>query len=222
MKRPVNASHSLILAMLLVLTSVLTLAAPVNAMERMTKEGIDHAIRYGMARGRFGMSDVLGPNWFEKPDGTLLNIYTPFMLLAAKVARGRHPANPTAEELKKARSRYHRTIRTIRNERDPYDVKFVLSIFGDNSKFHRRLSAHIEGIGRGHKFWLAPSKRIIEPYAQPVNGDRKTATEFAAVNAYYFDIRKVENMDELDLIIEDKANKDSEPIVFHVDMNKVL
>lgn len=210
------------------ITGLLTLTllaahVPASAMEKMTKEGIDKALRYGMNRGRFGMSEVLGPNWFEKPDGTLLNIYTPFMFLAAHVAKDRHPANPTEAELKKARGRYSRIIRTIRNERDPYDVKFIVSLYGPNDKFHRRLDCHVEGIGRGHKFWLAPSKRIIEPYAKPI-GDKETATEYIAANAYYFDIRKVENMDELDLIIEDKNpdNLDAEPLVFHVDMNKVL
>lgn len=210
-----------VLVTLLVITLVQN-TMPVNAMVKMNGTGINKAIKYGMQRGRSGIIEVLGPNWVEKPDGTLLNVYTPFMLLAARVSRGGYPANPTPEEIKKARGRYARIIRTLRDERDPQGVKFVVAMFGPDDKFQRDMTARVEGIGRGHKFRLQPTKRIIDRFADPIAGGSGDVTEYQASNAYYFSVERLGNMDELDLILEKKDDPAFQPIVFHLDMKRLL
>ncbi len=214
-------THGLLAALLV---STLALATPAaNALVPVDAKGINQAVRYGMERGHYGLSELLGPNWMERADGTLLNIYTPFMMIAANVAKGGHPANPTPKEIKKAHKMHSRVIRSMTNIRYQSEAKFVLSLYGDSNKFQRTIAAKIEGIGHGKTFTLKPSKRIIGRFAQPIDGDKKTATQWEGVNAYYFPMKTLLHLDEYDITFYDYAEDSTmEPISFHINNNRIL
>lgn len=59
-----------------------------QALIKMDAEGINLALKYGMQNSGMGLYSILGGNWIEGPGGALLNIYTPFMMLATEAARG--------------------------------------------------------------------------------------------------------------------------------------
>ena len=91
-----------------------------HALVPLDGPGINQAVRHGIEHGRFGLADVLGPNWMEKADGTLLNIYSPFMMLATKVSKSRYPAN---ESLKKVKKLHQGDIDRLTNLHYPVEVK---------------------------------------------------------------------------------------------------
>lgn len=207
-----------------------------NALVPMDARGINQAVRYGMERGRYGLSEVLGPNWLEAANGTLLNIYSPFMLVATQVAKRRYPANPTEKEFAKAKKAHGKIIRSVTSPRYPQEVKFVLSFLGDNSKFQRTITAKISGIGHGKQFALKPSRRIIPKFASGLPGKTDAdgnPTVYEAVNAYYFPMKTMAHLDEFDITFYDgsshKHDKDEEsppvepfePITFHINNNRI-
>ena len=194
--------------------------APADAMVRMTKEGIYQSLRYGMQNSGLGLYNLLGPNWIEGADGALLNIYTPFMLLASKASRGGFPNDPTADDLKAAKRRYARTIRNFNSIQDKQLVKFSVSMYGDTPNFAYKSIAHIEGIGRGKRFDIQPEKSIRQKYAKEVPGAEYKPYE--AINAYYFKFEQLDNMDDFKLIIENVDNPKAAPIMFRIMGGKIL
>ncbi len=223
---------SYLLIALLTLTLTVQSTSPGYALIKMDREGIALALKYGMQNSGLGLYNLLGPNWIEGAEGALLNIYTPFMMLASKSARGGYPTSPAAEDIKSARKRYHRVIRTIRDIRNPVLVKFSVSMYGDSPDFAYRRVAYIEGIGRGKRFKLKPAKSIRQRTAMEIPGT--DIKPYEAINAYYFDFKTLQNMDEFKLIIEDprriktknidengKAQKETSRLTFNVLKNKI-
>lgn len=202
-----------------------TLALPqqAHALVYMDAKGINEAVRYGMERGRYGISELLGPNWKEHADGTLLNIYSPFMLIATQVSKKGYPANPTEKEVAKARKQNARVIRSVTNIRYPQEVKFVLSLYGNNDKFTRTIGCKLEGIGHGKTFSLTPSRRIIDRFASPLDEDENgNATQYEGVNAYYFPMKTLLHLDEYDITFYDYAEGSTmEPITFHINNRQI-
>lgn len=210
-----------------------------HALVAMDAKGVNEAVRYGMERGRYGLAEVLGPNWMESSNGTLLNIYSPFMLVATQVAKSKYPANPTEKEFQKAKQRHGKIIRSVTNPRYPQEVKFVISMLGEGNKFHRTIAAKIEGIGHGKKFELKSSRRIIPNFATAVPGkvdENGDPAYYEAVNAYYFPVKTMQHLDEFDITFYDYSeegdededeNKDGkphtkmEPLTFHVNNNRI-
>jgi hypothetical protein len=231
-----SCRSSLVLTLFLLVLGVGFLLSPLqsHALVEMDAKGVNQAVRYGMERGRYGLSEMLGPNWLEASNGTLLNIYSPFMLVATQVAKGRHPANPTPEEFKKAKKTHGRIIRSVTNPRYPQEVKFVLSVLGDHSKFHRTITAKIEGLGHGKKFTLKPSRKIVPRFAEGLPGETNAngeAEHYEAVNAYYFPMKTMGHLDEFDITFYDyndysdedevTPEKPFEPITFHINNNRI-
>jgi hypothetical protein len=186
------------------------LSTPSSALVPLDGAGINQAVRHGIEHGRFGLAEVLGPNWMEKADGTLLNIYSPFMMLATKISKSRYPAN---ESLKKVKKIHQGDIDRLTNLHYPVEVKFSLSSFGPSATFPARRKARIEGIGRGKHFVIYPVRTFAPLKATPVGAvagsteGSAAAAEYEAVIAYYFKIEPIINMDTFDLIIDDAPEK---------------
>ncbi|MDH4378740.1 MAG: hypothetical protein QE263_02385 [Vampirovibrionales bacterium] len=185
------------------------LSTPSSALVPLDGAGINQAVRHGIEHGRFGLAEVLGPNWMEKADGTLLNIYSPFMMLATKISKSLYPAN---ESLKKVKKLHHGDIDRLTNLHYPVEVKFSLSSFGPTATFPSRRKARIEGIGRGKHFVIYPVRTLAPLKATAVGAvdDARggtAANEYEAVIAYYFKIEPITNMDSFDLIVEDAPEK---------------
>lgn len=207
------------LSLILFTTLLFTVMPPPvsHALVEMDAKGVNQAVRYGMERGRYGISEVLGPNWLEGDRGILLNIYSPFMLVATYVAKRQYPANPTDKEVDEAKKRSGKIIRSVTNPRYPQEVKFVLSFLGNDSKFHRTITAEIKGIGHGKKFTLKPSRKLVPRFADGLPGAVDAdgePTSYEAVNAYYFPIKTMAHLDEFDITFydysdESNANGDS-------------
>lgn len=185
-----------------------------HALIRMDAGGINLALKYGMQNSGMGLYTILGGNWIEGPNGALLNIYTPFMMLATEAARGGYPTNPSQEDLKNAKKRYHRVIREFNHVRNPAMVKFAISIYGDSPDFARFLNARLEGVGRGRNFNLRPERAIQQQQAREV--PNAIDHPYEAINSYYFKFDDLDNMDEFRLIIEDQRQNGDQPLIFRV------
>ncbi|MFN8615057.1 MAG: hypothetical protein U0003_04010 [Vampirovibrionales bacterium] len=226
---------NILLTLLIYIFGASLYGAPSWAFIPLDPPGINQALRYGLEHGRFGLADVLGPNWIEKPDGTLLNIYSPFMMLATKVAKGRHPANESLTAIKK---HYKRDIEKLTSPYYPVEVKFSLSSFGNDAKFARRLKARIEGVGRGKQFKLYPTKTIAPPFATALPSNNEGPLEYEAVTAFYFAAAPLNQLETFTLTIEEvsptanskKSSKENvtpttellrEPLVFHLKRDRL-
>ncbi|MBK8189237.1 MAG: hypothetical protein IPK79_02180 [Vampirovibrionales bacterium] len=213
-------STRFLLSCLLAAVCVLLFAAtPTRAMTRLDAAGVSKALRYGMSQSGMGLMSLLGGNWLEAADGTLLNIYTPYMLLAAKAARGGYPNNPGEDDVRHARKRYAGLISSIQSVRDPVTVKFSVALTGESAGFASGLKARIEGAGRGRAFQLRPTRQIQQKTAVAVPNVK--IRPFEAINAYYFSFEDLMNMDEFRLILEDPRAPQSEPIVFRVRTDRI-
>ncbi len=221
MFRSFNSCRFLTRLLLSLLGSLLLFTQPASAMVKMDAAGINQSIRYGIRQSHLGLYNLLGPNWIESSDGTLLNIYTPFMLLASRVARGGYEdPEPSEQALKKIRKRYGKTLRLFNDPRYPAQVKFAVSMYGGSDSFTRNLNARIEGFGRGKKFLLKPVKNTRQKFAAPVEGGITEDTTFEGINAYYFDYKKLLNLDEYKLII---GEPNQEPtIVIYINNDRIF
>jgi hypothetical protein len=195
---------------------------PAHALIKMDSEGINLALKYGMQNSGLGLYALLGPNWVEGSGGALLNIYSPFMMLASKAARGGYPVNPSKDDIKNARKRYHKVIRGFTDVRVPPTVKFSVSLLGSRPDFAKYYDATIEGVGRGKHFKLRPTRSARQSIAQEV--PNANAKPFEAINAYYFNFDDVANMDEFSLILnfrQEAGNPAAEPIVFRIRKDRI-
>lgn len=203
----------------LALSASVVLALPGWALTRMDAAGVNKALRYGMTQSGMGLMTLLGGNWQEGQEGTLLNIYTPFMVLAAKAARGGYPNSPTDDDVKNARKRYAKTIATIQDLKNPALVKFSVALTGEASDFAGFLKARIEGTGRGRTFLLRPTRQLPQKVATPV--PNATIRPYEAINAYYFPLDTLMNMDAFRLILEDPRTPQAEPLVFRIRTDRI-
>ncbi|MBX2860242.1 MAG: hypothetical protein KTR14_03340 [Vampirovibrio sp.] len=205
------------------LTLMLTVALwvgysmPVGALVRMDKESIDMAIKYGLKNQGMGYSSLLGPNWQEGTDGALLNIYTPFMRLAAAAARIGGPEKPSPQELKdlKKKRGIYLITRDFNNDKVIPKVKYSVSLYGDAPGFAKKYRARIQGIGRGKTFNLRPLKSNKPIKADAVEGEKDL---YDAVLSFYFPFKTIEHLSEYQLILE---HDEKEPVVFRIRNNKI-
>lgn len=210
-------SHLQRLTKLFSILSITTLAMAVgmplaSAIIPMDTHNIDAAIVYGMKNQKLGIANILGPNWIENEDGALLNVYTPFMVLATKAARGNYPINPTKSDLKAARKKFGKYTAFYMDPNNRHEVKFAVSFYGDSPTFAKTYEARIEGTGRGKEFSLKPTKRYPDQIADPVKNGL-TQGKYEAINSYYFKLSDVINLDEFRLILESPNGK---PISFRI------
>ena len=169
-------------------------ASAADALVRIDTQSIDLALKYGIERQGTGYANFLGSNWLEAEDGTLLNIYTPFMLIASKGFKSGMPQEPSSEDLKKLHKRYYSFIHQFTDPRNPINIKFAVSLFGETEDFATQYQGWIEGFGRGKSFLLKPSKQLLQ--AKAALNNNASVKPYEAVNAYYFRFDEVENLQD--------------------------
>ncbi len=196
-----RAFSSIMMAFLLVCN-----ALPGHAFVKITDETFNAALIYGMKNQGMGTSTLMGPNWVEGEKGSLLLIFSPFMLLATKASKAGFPSRPTEEDLHKARDKYKRYLIHYTDPQRKNEVKFSLNFFGDTPGFAKGYAARIEGFGRGKEWQLKPRREIRDIQAN-VYGEAKDST-YIATNAYYFNFNDVQDLQDFRLIVENPATGD--------------
>jgi hypothetical protein len=181
------------------------------ALVDITDETVDQAIAYGIDNGGSGLSYLLGNNWIEGPNGMLINIYSPFMMIAAKAAKGGYASPANKEDVKSAKKRYYRTIRDFVDPKKKDQVKFSVALYGNSPEFGGQYTAWIEGIGRGKEFRLKPVRQVRDKIADPVTYG--TGRGYEAINAYYFNISDLLMMDTFKFYVQQGTE---EPTVFNI------
>lgn len=189
----------------LLLSLLLLTASPALALKKLSNAiSVNEALRYGMVKQGSGYLGLLGSNWREGSDGTLLNVYTPFMMLAAKVANSAYPTEPTSEDLKKARKKNAGLVAKLTDPKRPPWIKYSVSFYGEHEGFAKDIHARLEGFGRGKQYTVKPDKVQYDQIADAV-GTPGEANAYEAVNAYYFDFDDVEPLEDYRLILESTA-----------------
>lgn len=190
-----------LISAILVFFVVCLVSLPAMALVKIDKQSVNLALKYGMQNAGLGYSTLLGNNWMESGDGTLLNIYTPFMMIASKSYSGGFPSKPSEQDLKDARGRYGRLITQLTDPKNPLHVKFSVSLFGDDPAFAMGYQGWIEGFGRGKEFTLKPVRQLRQRSAYKDEG--ANVKPYEAVNAYYFNFGDLELLDDYQFILED-------------------
>jgi len=191
-------SFSAVVAGLLLVASA---DVPALALAKMDTHTINSALVYGMKNQRAGLSDLLGPNWIEGSNGSLLNVYSPFMMLATKAAKAGLSRKPSKSDLEKARKRFGKDVAFYSDTKNRIQVKFAVSFYGDSPTFAKNYSARIVGFGRGREFDLKPAKQNLDLQADPVSGGQSGAS-YEAINAYYFNFADLVDLQEFKLVLE--------------------
>jgi hypothetical protein len=166
----------------------------------MDHKTIDAALVYGMKNRGLGLSALLGANWVEGPEGSLLNIYSPFMIIASKVSKTDLPHNPSATDLKEARKRLRREVAFYGDPKNRINVKFAVSLYGSHAAFAQGYHAKIVGDGRGKQFEFLPVKAYPDKLADLVS-EGSANTLYQGVNAYYFRLKDLELLEQFTLIL---------------------
>jgi hypothetical protein len=209
---------------------------PSFALIKMDKQSVNAALVYGMKNQKLGLSHLLGPNWVENGDGALLNIYSPFMMLATKAARAGLPIRPTSGDLEKARKRFGKEVAFYSDPKNRLTVKFAVSFYGNSPDFAKRYAvARIVGIGRGKSFDIRPTRQLLDQIADPVGqastataekGSEKTASDvpprkaalYEAINAYYFHLADLLDLQEFQFTLESPSGP---PITFRLNNERL-
>jgi hypothetical protein len=173
---------------------------PAHALITMDAESVTMALRYGMTNQNKGIAGLLGSNWMEGPDGMLLNIYTPFMLLATKAARGGYPTAPSEDDLTAARKQYARMIQGLTDTQETQRVKFAISFLGEQPTFAVNTTAVIKGIADGREITLKPSRQLRQPSAT-VKPSEADSSRYEAVNSYYFNQKDLARFESYQFIV---------------------
>jgi hypothetical protein len=174
---------------------------------------INHAIKYGAVKQNSGYQGLLGPNWVVGDNGTLLNVYTPYMMLAAKAMRLTLPTELSEPDLKKARELLGKELRYLRDDKQTKTTKFMLSLLGEGSTFHKGITAKLVGRGRGRNYELSPMKSLIPNSASPLTAGASRGSSHEAIVSFYFkldDQLKLEGNYQLIVTLPTQA----EPMVF--------
>jgi hypothetical protein len=191
---------------------VLGAALPAGAIIRLDSKSIDAALVYGMKHQKLGLSTLLGPNWVEGTDGALLNVYSPFMMVASKAAKAKFPMNPSKSDLKKAREKFGKEVAFYSDPKNRQQVKFSVSFYGNSLEFAKEYHARIVGFGRGKEFDIKPHKEILDQKADPAGN------LYEGINAYYFNMADIEDLQEFRLVLESPKGN---PVTFRLRNEKL-
>lgn len=186
---------------ILVAAWVFQMGVPAPALVKMDKESIDLALKYGMQNQTMGYRNLLGGNWIEGKDGVLLNIYTPFMMLAAKTYHGGFPEEPSDTDMKKARDKYARLVTNFTDPKYKKEVKFSVAMYGDDPVFAAGYRAKIKGFGRGKIFVLNPTRQY--PQKEAAFDTEASSRPYEAISTYYFSFDDISILDDYTFILED-------------------
>ncbi len=203
---------SIIFSLLLLITVSFT-SLQALALVSLSDSTINEAIEQGLRTKKLGLSELLDGNWKEGANGALLNIYTPYMDIAKSVRHLDMTNDPSAEDVKKARKKIHKDLDYIWTHQT---VKFIVSLYGDNSGFAKNYYAVIEGFGRGQNFTLYPDK-TVQQYLANKEGDVKDSP-FTAVNTYTYNFDKIAPMDEFTFKLYGKG---IQPVLFKVVSSRI-
>lgn len=179
----------------------LGMGLPAAAMVKMEPKTIDAALVYGMKNQKAGLVDVLGPNWIEGENGSLLNVYSPFMMLATKASRAGLAKNPSKSDLEKARKRFAKDVAYYSDPKNRFQVKFSVSFYGSTPTFAKEYMAKIVGFGRGKEAEFKTVKQLLDQEADQISGGQG-GYNYEAINAYYFNFSDLENLQDFKLILE--------------------
>lgn len=185
------------------------LAPKALGLVKLDPGSIDMAIRYGLENQGMGLYNILGPNWIEGPEGWLLNVYSPFMLIATQASKKHLPRKPSDKDMKLARKRMARILSRLQDPHEPQKIKFSISMLGDRPDFAEHYAARIEGVGRGRVAEVRP----LEDYQDKLARDAGTGGMYEAVNTYYFKYADLENFDVYDLVL---YNPDGHEVRFKI------
>ncbi len=192
-------------------------ALPAVALEKIeSTQSINRAILHGARHQDAGLFALLGPNWLEGSNGALLNIYSPFMMIASRATRKDLPAEPTSEDYKKARKSMGRLLSQLTDPKEKQEVKFSVSFYGKTPDFASKYRARIHGFGRGQEVDLEPVRQFRDKTADLVSNSRDEA--YSAINSYYFRFDELEPLDEYEFILENPAG---DRIVFRVNNRQI-
>ena len=194
------------------------LALPSLAWVKMdSNEGINAALVFGMRNQHLSMSSLLGDNWIEGENGTLLNVYSPFMMLAAKATKAGFPVKPTKSDLEAARKRFARDVYYLSDTKNRIMVKFAVSFYGDKPDFAKTYFARIVGSGRGKDVTLKPEKQHLDDIADPISNGESSG-KYEAINSYYFLMSDLLNVDEFTLYLE---SPNGAPLAFRMKSDRL-
>ena len=175
---------SLALSMALALACLTSLPTP--ALVLMDTYTINHAIRYGAIKQNSGYQGLLGPNWVLGKDGALLNVYTPYMVLAGKAMRLGLPKELDEATLKEAREKLGKELRYLNDAKEPKSTKMMLSLLGNEAAFHQGIEAKLVGKGRGRVYTLKPTKALVPKVASPLKLGGSAQASHEVVVSFYF------------------------------------
>jgi hypothetical protein len=172
-----------------------------------TPETVNHAIRYGMACHRKGLHKLLGPNWKETATGTLLNVYTPYMVLAAKAAKLNPIKGDDPTRLKEAKAKLQRELVYLKDPNNVHQVKFAVSMLGTSPTFAQNWEATLEGLGNGRSYALKPKKQL-----RPLKASKsRTGRVYEAVFAYYYNVSDVQKLEgDYTLVLRSKTGEEEQ------------
>jgi hypothetical protein len=181
-------------------------------------KSVNAALVYGMKGQRLTLSNLLGDNWIEGENGALLNVYSPFMMLATKAAKANLALKPAKSDLDKARTRFARDVMYYSDTKNHFMVKFAVSFYGNSPEFAKSYSAHIVGMGRGKEFNLKPDKQNLDQVADVIEGGQ-SAGNYEAINSYYFKFSDLTDLDEFSLQLESPTGP---PLEFRMKSERLL
>lgn len=168
-------------------------------------QSVNAALVYGMKNQKRSLAALLGDNWIEGENGALLNVYSPFMMLAAKAAKATNlSSNPSKSDLDEARKRFARDVMYYSDTKNRFMVKFAVAFYGGTPDFAKHYSARIIGVGRGREVELKPERQNLDQIADTItNGP--SGSNYEAINAYYFYFADLLNLDQFKLILESSS-----------------
>jgi len=175
--------------------------SPGYAMVPMEMQHVRQAIVYGMEHGGETRHAIMADNWIEGSEGSLLLVYSPFMMIASEVARGNtYDLPPTEKAIKETKAKHWRTIRNFVEGSQPVQVKFTLSCYGTDPAFMKTARAVLTGEGRGQSVVLKPTKTYCQPDGEKLNTGTGQVM-YEAMGAFYFPLEKLLALDEMTLTV---------------------
>jgi hypothetical protein len=194
---------------------LITVRLPAHALVLMDVYTINHAIRYGAIKQNSGYQGLLASNWVMGDNGALLNVYTPYMMLAAKAMRLGLPTELTELQLKDARSRLGKELRYLNDPKQTKTTKLMVSLLGPTATFHTGVKASLVGRGRGRDYSVTPVKVLLPAKATPLKTGASQQASHEVVLSFYVKLEdqlKLEGPYQLRLTWPDGR----EPMVFNL------
>ncbi|MEB3206121.1 MAG: hypothetical protein VKK59_02080 [Vampirovibrionales bacterium] len=165
-----------------------------------TMADINRALSWGIQKQGQGYRTLLENNWQEGPQGSLLNIYSPFMQLALKGYKSNLPIeHPDEKDLAEVRKTCRRLISRTMDKAEKSTVRFVLSVTGNTPGFAAGSQATIEGYRNGVLTLVKPIDRVVPAKATAVSEQSK---EFDAALIFTFKMSDLVGFDKFVLRVK--------------------